>query len=315
MYPLYITRPAHLRNFLFGEKREILYLIDMWLILIKYDVYCREKANYCGFEEIYWQTEKSMSRFSTSCSRNLFGCNERDVSLLGSPQRVGRCWTLSLILIDLLRRPTPFAARMAPPSRRISAQSNAPRSDVMSRRGQRNNPPSPLPPRFLPPCNRPFDERRRACSNNLSLKNCSPEKKADRSGARTGVSPKRKSKKSPFRDIASWRRERKRYNSKRFPSEAWIISEKRNAQKLKLHVDITYIFSRFTQLKVPERFIGKWKSVITTLSSSVYEWILHFAWMGLSVYFKSATKVWLKVTIWQNARTVFKNVYFAASSR
>lgn len=39
---------------------------------------------------------------------------------------VGRCWTLSLILIDLLRRPAPFVARVALSSRRISAQSNAP---------------------------------------------------------------------------------------------------------------------------------------------------------------------------------------------
>lgn len=180
---------------------------------MKYDVYCREKANYYGFEEIYWQTEKSMSRFSTSCSRNLFGCNERDVSLLGSPQRVGRCWTLSLILIDLLRHPTPFAARMAPPKPpHLRAKQRAAewRNVAEGATKQPSLPSSlpathPLPPRFLPPCNRPFDERRRACSNNLSLKNCSPEKKADELGARTGVSPKRKLKKKFAGNISRYR--------------------------------------------------------------------------------------------------------------
>lgn len=172
---------------------------------MKYDVYCREKANYYGFEEIYWQTEKSMSRFSTSCSRNLFGCNERDVSLLGSPQRVGRCWTLSLILIDLLRHPTPFAARMAPPSRRISAQSNAPRSDVMSRRGQRNNPPSPSPSRPPSLCRPDFCPRATAHSTSadgraatICHSKIAPRRKKRRQTSRvqeTGVSsPKRKSR-------------------------------------------------------------------------------------------------------------------------
>lgn len=75
-----------------------------------------------------------------------------------------------MILIDLLHRPTPFAARVGHPLPRRAAASPRKatrRSDVMSRRGQRNNSlsPPPLPPTHRPlipifvPCNRP---RRRA---------------------------------------------------------------------------------------------------------------------------------------------------------
>lgn len=159
------------------------YKIGTWFILIKYDVYWKEKASHYGFEEIYWQMERSMSRFSTSCSRNLFGCNERDVSLLGSPQRlVGAerlAWYWSTFSAALLPSPLAWPRRAAASPRKATR-----RSDVMSRRGQRNNLPSSLPfsPDFCP-CNRPENEHRRTCSNNLSLKNCSLEKKKQASRA------------------------------------------------------------------------------------------------------------------------------------
>lgn len=90
--PLIRNKASASHKCIFGSARLARYLISDLIgtlySLIKYNVYWEEKADYYGFEEIYWRTEKSMSRFSTSCSRNLFGCNERDVSLLGSPQRL-----------------------------------------------------------------------------------------------------------------------------------------------------------------------------------------------------------------------------------
>lgn len=185
---------------------------------------------------------------------------------------VGRCWTLSLILIDLLCRPTPFAALAWPRRAAASPRKATRRSDVMSRRGQRNNPPAPCRPDFCPRATAPSTSVDGRAATICHSKIAPRRKKQRRVG---GVSPKGRIRNDISRDRIFGGEEGSVTTWKDF-REAWMIrGKKKNSQKLNLHVDITYTFSRFTRLEVPERFMGEWKSVITTLSSSAKEWILH----------------------------------------
>lgn len=153
---------------------------------------------------------------------------------------VGRCWTLSLILIDLLRRPTPFAARVAPPSRRISAQSNAPEWRNVAEGATKQ--PSLLPPffpRFLPvqPPRKqaPTDVQQQFVTQKLFPGG----KKASESGVRTGLKRKWKKIAGRYRILGG----RERCDSRKDFREARIISKKEFAKVKLTRRHYLYIFA------------------------------------------------------------------------
>jgi len=122
--------------FRFNKKRKIpdwTYKISISIVksvydsLINYDVYWKEKAKLLQFYgNLLADGEEHVVVFHVVFAKSIrLQRAGRVVARVAT--EVGRCWTLSLILIDLLHRPTPFT-RVArrPSSHRISVQSNAP---------------------------------------------------------------------------------------------------------------------------------------------------------------------------------------------